>query len=150
MFIGFPSGSRVGKSLRNSTHVPLRHIMFYQLCLPERLSFRLPGRQTVTVLNLSEVEPATNSRIHAWESPGIRLCPKYQKGTTFSMASFFPFSREQFDHAESLLTPADRGGCTFVRNGTEGSNSSHSATQSGLQRNRAALLQESLRIAAIP
>jgi hypothetical protein len=66
------------------------------------------------------------------------------------MASFFPFSMEQFDHAESLLTPADRGGCTFVRNGTEGSNSSHSATQSGLQRNRAALLQESLKIAAIP
>jgi hypothetical protein len=34
-------------------------------------------------------------------------------------------------------------------NGTGGSNPSPSATQSGLQRNRAALLQESLKIAAI-
>jgi len=65
------------------------------------------------------------------------------------MAPFSQFSGEPVQHAVFRLTLANTGICTFVRKGNESSNPNLSATQSGLQRNRAALLQESLKIAAI-
>jgi len=52
-------------------------------------------------------------------------------------------------YGEIAVSHRKKGAYEDVRNGTEGSNPDLSATQSGLQRNRAALLQESLKIAAI-